>query len=183
VLLPLIAVGLAVYALVDLASSDEEDRGGIPKGLWVVLIVLLPFVGPIAWILVKRSQRSAPRYGGSGRPGSGSTPPARRRRNVPLAPDDDPEFLWRLEQQQRRQGNDTSAPGTSGTTDRPDRPAADDAPAYGTGPTPGTEPTPGTDPGSGGPDHGLHDDAADPERDEDTGQSGTGPERDGPGSR
>ena len=65
VLLPLLAVGLAVYALVDLASSDEDERGGIPKGLWVVLIILLPFLGPIAWILVKRS---ASRSGTRSRP-------------------------------------------------------------------------------------------------------------------
>lgn len=174
-LLPLIAVGLAVYALVDLASSDDEDRGGIPKGLWVVLIVLLPFVGPIAWILVKRSHRSVPRYGTGGRPGAGSTTPARRRRNAPLAPDDDPEFLWRLEQQQRRQGKDASGtPEASGTTDGP---GADDAPAF------GTPPAAGTGPGSDGPSHGVDDDASGTDRDEGTDQTGTGPERDGPGSR
>ncbi|ARU52235.1 hypothetical protein JOE63_001313 [Cellulosimicrobium cellulans] len=118
VLLPLIAVGLAVYALVDLASSDEEERGGIPKGLWIVLIILLPFLGPIAWILVKRSAgRSGSRYA-AGRPSGGSSNGGtRRRRNAPVAPDDDPEFLWRLEQQQRRQARD----------DAPS-PATDDAP-------------------------------------------------------
>lgn len=129
VLLPLLAVGLAVYALVDLASSDEDERGGIPKGLWVVLIILLPFLGPIAWILVKRSaSRSGARSRPAGRPGPGSAPGgARRRRNAPVAPDDDPEFLWRLEQQQRRQARD-------------DAPApADDAPA--TDATPGDERT------------------------------------------
>ncbi|WP_194522130.1 PLD nuclease N-terminal domain-containing protein [Cellulosimicrobium sp. JZ28] len=129
VLLPLLAVGLAVYALVDLASSDEDERGGIPRGLWVVLIILLPFLGPIAWILVKRSaSRSGARSRPAGRPGPGSAAGgARRRRNAPVAPDDDPEFLWRLEQQQRRQARDDSpAP-------------ADDAPA--TDATPGDERT------------------------------------------
>ena len=125
VLLPLIAVGLAVYALVDLASSDEEDRGGIPKGLWVVLIVLLPFLGPIAWVLVKRSQRSTPRYRTGGRPTTGGAGGSRRRRTGPVAPDDDPEFLWRLEQQQRRQGRANPA--------GPDRPVTDDAPAQDAG--------------------------------------------------
>ncbi len=120
VLLPLLAVGLAVYALVDLASSDEDERGGIPKGLWVVLIILLPFLGPIAWILVKRSaSRSGARSRPAGRPGPGSAAGGtRRRRSAPVAPDDDPEFLWRLEQQQRRQARDGSP-----------APDADDAPA------------------------------------------------------
>jgi hypothetical protein len=153
VLLVLLAVGLAVYALVDLSSSDEEERGGIPKGLWVVLIVLLPFVGAIAWVLVRRSQRSA-RYGG-GRPG-----PSRRRHGGPVAPDDDPEFLWRLEQQQRRQGRQ----GRQGRTGRRDAPDGD------------RTPEPGAD------DHG-----ADPEPghgpDPDGDQTGTNPGHDGPGSR
>ncbi|MCB7138189.1 PLD nuclease N-terminal domain-containing protein [Cellulosimicrobium marinum] len=114
VLVVLLAVGLAVYALADLSSSDEEDRNGIPKGLWIVLVVLLPFVGPIAWILVKRSQRNTPRYGTSGRPAGGAT---RRRRSGPVAPDDDPEFLWRLEQDQRRQARGASQDGPADPAD------------------------------------------------------------------
>lgn len=136
-LLPLLAVGLAVYALVDLASSDEEERGGIPKGLWVVLIILLPFLGPVAWIVVKRSQRgTGARYGSTARP---STGPTRRRRNAPLAPDDDPEFLWRLEQQQRRQSRDESGgpqdapPEPRDATSPADDATEDDAPRPGAG--------------------------------------------------
>lgn len=155
VLLVLLAVGLAVYALVDLSSSDEDERGGIPKGLWVVLIVLLPFVGGIAWILVRRSQRSATRYGSGGRFAAGRPGPGRRRRSGPVAPDDDPEFLWRLEQEQRRQGRASGAGG--GTRD-----AADDG-----------SPTEPGDEGSG----------TDHEPDADGDQSGTNPGHDGPGSR
>lgn len=163
-LLVLLAVGLAVYALVDLASSDEDERGGIPKWLWVVLIVLLPFVGAIAWILVKRSQRSAPRYGAGGRPGSGRPGPARRRRSGPVAPDDDPEFLWRLEQEQRRQGRATGPGG--GTASDAGRATEDGAPETGAG-------------GAGPADDG----GPSTETDADGDQSGTNPGHDGPGSR
>lgn len=124
-LLVLLAVGLAVYALVDLASSDERRRGGIPKWLWVVLIVLLPYLGPVAWILVGRAASRGPGGTGVGRAGGpAGTGPARRRRG-PVAPDDDPDFLWRLEQQRRRQDRETDpAPGTdvpptSGPSARP----------------------------------------------------------------
>ena len=145
VLLPLIAVGLAVYALVDLASSDEEERGGIPKGLWIVLIILLPFLGPIAWILVKRSAgRSGSRYA-AGRPSGGSSNGGtRRRRNTPLAPDDDPEFLWRLEQQQRRQARDVApSPAADGAP-----PAGRDTPEDGRTEDDGDAPRPGASNGS-----------------------------------
>ncbi len=99
VLAVLLAVGLIVYALVDLADSSEEERSGIPKGLWIVLILLLPYVGAIGWILMKRAAvarpASQPVFGPTARPGN------TRRRTAPVAPDDDPDFLWRLEQERR----------------------------------------------------------------------------------
>jgi hypothetical protein len=116
VLLTLLAVGLAVYALSDCATSDENDRSGIPKGLWIVMIIFLPFVGPLAWILVSRTQRSRhAAAGGTGTPRRPSGGGGRRRSSGPIAPDDDPDFLWKLEQQRRREARDEgSAPG-SGT--------------------------------------------------------------------
>ncbi|GGM33392.1 PLDc N-terminal domain-containing protein [Promicromonospora citrea] len=111
VLLILAVVGLAVYALVDVWGSEEDERGGLPRWLWVLLIVLLPLLGAIAWIVVRVSAR---RSGTSG-PGSGGRPtPPRpgggpRRPSGPVAPDDDPEFLWRLEQEKRRQQREARA--------------------------------------------------------------------------
>lgn len=102
VILPLLVVGLALYALLDLFSSEEDERGGLPRWLWAVIIVLLPIFGAVAWIVVKQSARRA--SGGRGpssrprRPG----PSGPRRPSGPVAPDDDPEFLWRLEQEKRR---------------------------------------------------------------------------------
>ncbi|MHA7132081.1 PLD nuclease N-terminal domain-containing protein [Oerskovia turbata] len=137
VLLTLLAVGLAVYALSDCATSDEHDRSGIPKGLWIVMIIFLPFVGPLAWILVSRTQRS--RQAGPSSAGV-RTRGSRRGPAGPIAPDDDPDFLWRLEQQRRREARGegsgpTAGPaspgprdedqGSSGTTDgAPDAPSS-----------------------------------------------------------
>lgn len=118
VLLTLLAVGLAVYALSDCATSDENDRSGIPKGLWIVMIIFLPFVGPLAWILVSRTQRARhATAGGSPAPGR-ARPGARRRPAAPVAPDDDPDFLWKLEQQRRREARgEVTDPGpTAGPT-------------------------------------------------------------------
>lgn len=89
--LPLI---LAVYALVDLVQTDEEDVQGLPKLVWVLLIVLIAVIGPIAWLAAgKRSRRWRPGFlrapgtaGGAGRP-------------RPTAPDDDPDFLRGLRYQ------------------------------------------------------------------------------------
>lgn len=85
-LLPLV---LAVYALVDCIQTPDEKVRHIPKIGWIVLIVLIGVVGPIAWLIAGRQR------------GSGGT---LRRSSAPqpIAPDDDPDFLSRLEDEARR---------------------------------------------------------------------------------
>ena len=58
--LPLI---LAVYALVDLVQTDEKDVQGLPKLVWVLLIVLVWIVGPVAWLVAGRKGRELCRTG------------------------------------------------------------------------------------------------------------------------
>ena len=101
-----VPIALAIFALIDLARSLPEERAGLRRALWVAIIVLLPVLGPIVWIAVSRTSR-----GGSGparprptppkAPGRGPLRPPTRRPG-PVAPDDDPDFLWRLEQERRR---------------------------------------------------------------------------------
>src|SRR3954471_7452639 len=85
--LPLI---LAVYALVDLVQTDEKDVQGLPKLVWVLLIVLVWIVGPVAWLVAGRKGRGLPglppRVGG---PTAGGSSAGGRT----LAPDDDLDFL------------------------------------------------------------------------------------------
>lgn len=97
-----IPVALTIYGLVDLARSQPVERAGLRPLLWI-LIMLVPVLGPLTWLFVSRSQRSAQarerRTGTDRRTGFG---PVFDRRRGPVAPDDDPDFLWRLAQQQRR---------------------------------------------------------------------------------
>lgn len=92
-ILALASVALTIFALADCVQTPPERIRGIPKWAWIVLIVLLPWVGPITWLLVVKD-----RTGGApgGRPGG-------PRREGPMAPDDDPEFLRRLDEQIRRE--------------------------------------------------------------------------------
>lgn len=83
----MIAIALAVYAAIDCTRAGERERRGVPVGLWLALIVLLPFVGPILWLLMSRL----------GSAGGGTVPRAR-----PLAPDDDPDFLRDIDRRNRR---------------------------------------------------------------------------------
>ena len=108
ILLILVVVGLMAYALTDVWGAEEDERGGLPRWLWVILIVFLPLLGAISWIVVRvTSRRNNAGPAGPGRGGSRPTPPPRptrpgpRRPSGPVAPDDDPEFLWLLEQEKR----------------------------------------------------------------------------------
>lgn len=116
-ILTLAIIGLAVYALADLAGARKEDTGGLPKWVWALLIVFVPVIGGVAWIVFRRTTPDRP--AGRGAPGRTGGPNLRTRREGPLAPDDDPEFLWRLEQERRRREGrpeDSGDPKQGGTS-------------------------------------------------------------------
>lgn len=69
---------LDVFAIVDLALIDPRRVRAFPKFVWVIIIVLVPFVGALLWFTVGHEWGSR---GGE-------------RRTV--APDDDPSFLKNL---------------------------------------------------------------------------------------
>lgn len=85
----LISLVLSVYALFSCIQTPDKDVPHLPKLVWIVLIVFVPYVGPITWLLLSRRAAAA-----SERPSrpAGTKPPAR-----PVAPDDDPDFLATLE--------------------------------------------------------------------------------------
>ncbi len=94
VLVPLLMIALSVYALVDCIQTDDEKVKHIPKIGWIVLIVLITVVGPLAWLIAGR-ERAVPKPRGLQQP-----------RAYPLAPDDDPDFLNRLGDDFRRGRHD-----------------------------------------------------------------------------
>ncbi|HEY3509580.1 MAG TPA: PLD nuclease N-terminal domain-containing protein [Kribbella sp.] len=85
----LISLALTVYALFSCIQTPDEDVPHLPKLLWIVLIVFVPFAGPIVWLLMSRAQAGREETVVR-RP---AAPPAAR----PMAPDDDPDFLKSLD--------------------------------------------------------------------------------------
>ncbi|NKX92357.1 hypothetical protein HF995_03565 [Sanguibacter hominis ATCC BAA-789] len=127
VLLTLAVIALTVYAATDAWNAEDEDRRGLPRGLWLILILLLPGFGAIAWFALSSQTRRA-RAGASGprrQPGARPTaaPGAAPRAGGPVAPDDDPEFLWRLEQERRRAARERRHEHGHGRGDRHGRPS------------------------------------------------------------
>ncbi|MFQ6172305.1 PLDc N-terminal domain-containing protein [Oryzobacter sp. R7] len=88
-----LSLALTIYCVVDAIQTDEGSVRNLPKLLWLLLILLFPVVGPAAWLLAGRPQRS-PRLGGLGQQQRWDDPSRRRdQKPPPRGPDDDPDFL------------------------------------------------------------------------------------------
>jgi len=87
----MVLLGMVIYALIDCATTKKEDAKHLPKVAWLILIVLFPLLGSIGWLIAGRNRRRPPAGGGSGTGGTGGG-----RRTTWVAPDDNPEFLKKL---------------------------------------------------------------------------------------
>lgn len=98
-LLFVLALVLAVIALISCISAERGQVRGLPRWAWILVILLLPLAGPALYLIGGRPEHSRPAAGGVWRQvtGSGETPRPRRA----VAPDDDPEFLRKLDHKGR----------------------------------------------------------------------------------
>ena len=94
----LLVLALWIYAFIDCLNTPEEEVRGLPKVVWVIIILLFGevLIGPIAWLVAGRNRRPAP--------AGGSTPSQwhRNHRTEFVAPDDNPEFLKSLKEDNKR---------------------------------------------------------------------------------
>jgi hypothetical protein len=86
-LLMALYIALVAYCITDVLNHPDEEPYGLHRLLWIALIVLIPYIGAAAWLLMKFRRR------GQARPRT-------------VAPDDDPDYLRWLREQQRRRGSD-----------------------------------------------------------------------------
>jgi Phospholipase_D-nuclease N-terminal len=84
VLLVLVPLAMTIWAVIDAIQTEDARVLFLPKLIWILLILLFPTVGAIAWFVTGRQR--GPRSGsrGSGYPAA------------PRGPDDDPDFLRNL---------------------------------------------------------------------------------------
>ena len=119
--LALVEIVLLVYCVLNIVTTPEGEVRNLPKLLWLLLVVVLPLVGGIAWLIAGRPQgpaRSLPYKGNAGAP----TAQPRRAPATAPRPDDDEAFLRGLreraeqqrraaEQQRKAAGDDPVTPG------------------------------------------------------------------------
>jgi hypothetical protein len=107
----LVELVLLVYCVLNIVTTPKEQVRNLPKPVWLVLVVLLPLVGGIAWLVAGRPKSGAGGPGGlpyKGNTGRG-TQPGRTERARAQHPDDDEGFLRSLREraeEQRRQGEE-----------------------------------------------------------------------------
>ena len=88
VIIPLgiVGVGLIIYSLIECTRTPRHRVRVMSKGVWLTVILLVPFIGAGLWLGFGRAKRSGP----------GAAP------KQPSSPDDDPNFLQNLEIQRRQ---------------------------------------------------------------------------------
>jgi hypothetical protein len=97
VLMFLVPLALSVYAFIDCISTKEDDIRHMPKPLWAILVLVFPLVGSISWLIAGK-KRSPAADGWSG--------VRDRRRRQWVAPDDNPEFLKSLDEDDDKKRDD-----------------------------------------------------------------------------
>jgi hypothetical protein len=109
----LLLLALDIFCVIDLIQTREDEVRNLPKIAWLLLILLFPPIGAIAWLAAGRPQRGGgprsayeremPHYPEYDRPG----------RAAGLTPESDEEFLRRVreraEEQRRKAAEEKKA--------------------------------------------------------------------------
>lgn len=102
----LITLGLWLFCLVDVITTQDGDARHLPKLGWLLIVLFFPLVGSIAWLVAGRPVRAHRPYGAYERPTPGYPEYDRPGRFAAPDPVSDAEFLRRCreraEEQRRR---------------------------------------------------------------------------------
>ncbi|WP_433546262.1 PLD nuclease N-terminal domain-containing protein [Streptomyces sp. CA-294286] len=148
----ILPLALTIYAFIDCLNTPEDEVKHLPKVAWVFIILLFWVVGPIVWIVAGKNRRAVT---------GGRTPSEwqRGRRTQWVAPDDNPDFLKSLKDEDKgkrdKKGDslfedwEKDLRRREEELKRRDGDGPDAGPGTGTGPDSGPDTGPGT--GSEGP--------------------------------
>ncbi len=92
-LLGIVTFGLWIFCLVDVITTDEGSCRNLPKGLWLLLVLVVPLVGSIIWLVAGRPQQVARARGPFERHAPAFPEYDRPGRFAATSPEDDEEFL------------------------------------------------------------------------------------------
>ena len=102
VLVSVATLCLLVYCALNVITTPESEVRNLPKLLWLVLVVVFPLIGGIAWLVAGRPQNATARMpykGNRGIPAAYDRPG----RAAAMSPDDDEAFLRGLHERAEKQ--------------------------------------------------------------------------------
>jgi hypothetical protein len=110
----LLLITLWIYAFVDCLGTPEREVRGLPKVVWLLIILFFGeiLLGPLCWLLAgKRRVASAYPQTAYGRAGEGQSEDEQpQKRGQFVAPDDNPEFLRSLSELIKQKREDGTSP-------------------------------------------------------------------------
>ena len=59
----LVLIAFWIWALFDCIATDSALCRNLPKGFWIILVLILPDIGALAWLLLGRPERAGWRPG------------------------------------------------------------------------------------------------------------------------
>jgi len=80
-----VLIALWLYCIFDVIATDNSLCRNLPKGFWLVIVIILPDVGSLAWLVLGRPQKAGWR--------PGDTDYRRPTYRRAPSPDDDDAFL------------------------------------------------------------------------------------------
>lgn len=105
-LVALAVLVLWIYCIFDVIATSEGLVRNLPKILWLLIVIILPTIGSVAWLILGRPEKAGFAPGDSSyraEPRGGSLwERSKGRSSSVVAPDDDPEFLSQLDERTKR---------------------------------------------------------------------------------
>jgi hypothetical protein len=134
VLFYVVPLVLAIFCLVDAITSRDDDVRHLPKLWWIILVLLFPVLGGVAWLVAGRPQRSSRRPPRDERAVPGYPEYDRPGRMAAGDPVADEAFLRKVREraeEQRRRAAEERRRREQQTTDPDTEPGAPDPPVTG----------------------------------------------------
>ncbi|CAN5318180.1 hypothetical protein BH10ACT7_BH10ACT7_14450 [soil metagenome] len=68
VVISVVTLGLMIFALVDVITSEEWQIKHLPKIFWILLIIFLPLAGSVIWLIAGKDRGTSTDRGSFGDP-------------------------------------------------------------------------------------------------------------------